>query len=323
MNLPQIDIGIVILVLAVLTVFVSVLGLAYPLMQADPLASRLKHVTRRREELSKAQKERLHKPRAQLVKGRVGFMKMVLDRLKLQGQTTSRALRAKLARAGWRGQVPMITYVFIRSTLPIAFGLVAALILAGADKPWLTINVKVLLAFVAAAVGYYLPGVLVANAIQRRQQELVRFFPDALDLMVLCVEAGLSLDQAIKRVASDMEESSAALAEEFALTDAELAWLGDRRAAFENLAERSGLEEFRSFALALIQAERHGTSLGRILRVLAEENRDARMLRAEEKAGRLPATLTVPMVCFFLPVLFIVLIGPAIIQTIQTMSQLH
>lgn len=322
-DLPQIDVGILILVLATLTVFVSVVGLAFPLMQADPLASRLKHVTKRRKELSQQQKERLKTSRVQLARGRVGFMKMVLDRLKLQGQTTSRALRARLARAGWRGQVPMITYVFARLSVPIAFGLVAALILAGADKPWLTINVKVLIGFVAAGVGFYVPGLIVANAIQRRQQELARYFPDALDLMVLSVEAGLSLDQAIKRVSADIEESSPVLAEEFALTDAELAWLGDRRAAFENLGDRTGLEEFRSLALALIQAERHGTSLGRILRVLAEENREARMMRAEEKAGRLPATLTVPMITFFLPVLFIVLIGPAIIQTIHTMTRLH
>jgi tight adherence protein C len=318
MSLLGIDLDFVVLVLAALTVFASVLGLAYPLLQADPLASRLKHVTKRREELSKQQTQRLQETRRQRANSRDGFMKMVLDRLRLQGQTTSRALRMKLARAGWRGQVPMITYVFARVATPVALGMVAALILIGADKPMLTTNVKILIAAAAAAFGYYLPGIIVANVVQRRQQELMRHFPDALDLMVLCVEAGLSLDAALTRVASDIEENSPVLAEELGLTSAELALLGDRRAAIENLAERTGLEDFKSFAMALIQSERYGTSLGTILRVLARDNRDARMTRAEEKAGRLPATLTVPMITFFMPVLFIVLIGPAIIQTIRT-----
>lgn len=320
MSMLGIGLDVVILALAALTVFASVVGLAYPLLKSDPLASRLNHVTKRREELSTQQKERLRTTRRQRASNRVGFMKMVLDRLKLQGQTTSRALRAKLARAGWRGQVPVITYVFARLTMPVALGLLAALILFGADKHGLSTNVKVLIGFGAAAIGYYIPGVFVANMIQRRQQELIRHFPDALDLMVLCVEAGLSLDAALTQVASDMVESAPVLAEELDLANAELALLGDRRAAFENLAERTGLEDFRSFVLALIQAERYGTSLGVILRVLAKENRAARMMRAEEKAGRLPATLTVPMITFFLPVLFIVLIGPAIIQTIRTLQ---
>ena len=318
MSLLGIDLEFVILVLAALAVFASILGLAYPLLQSDPLASRLKQVTKRREELSKQQKERVQETRRQRTSSRVGFMKMVLDRLRLQSQTTSRALRSKLARAGWRGQVPMITYVFARLAVPLALALVAALILIGADKPGLTTNVKILIGFVAAVFGYYLPGIIVANVIQRRQHELLRHFPDALDLMVLCVEAGLSLDAALTRVAADIEDNSPVLAEELGLTSAELALLGDRRAAFENLAERTGLDDFKSFSMALIQAERYGTSLGSILRVLAKENRDARMTRAEEKAGRLPATLTVPMITFFLPVLFIVLIGPAIIQTIRT-----
>ena len=318
MSMIGISLDIVILALAALTVFASIVGLAYPLLQSDPLASRLKNVTKRREELSKQQNERLRETRRQRASSRVGFMKMVLNRLRLQGQTTSRGLRSKLARAGWRGQVPMITYVFARLTMPLALGLVAALILFGADKPGLTTNVKLLIGFAAAACGYYLPGIIVANVIQRRQHELMRHFPDALDLMVLCVEAGLSLDSALTRVGSDIEENSVVLAEELGLTSAELALLGDRRAAFENLADRTGLEDFKSFTMALIQAERYGTSLGVILRILAKENRDARMTRAEEKAGRLPATLTVPMITFFLPVLFVVLIGPAIVQTIRT-----
>ncbi len=318
MSFLDVNLDAVIMVVAALAVFASIVGLALPLLQSDPLDSRLKHVTQRREDLSRQQKARLQQTRRQRAAGRVGLMKLVLDRLKLQGRTGSRSLRAKLARAGWRGQVPMITYVFMQLAVPLAFGLVTALFLFGANKPTPSFNVKLLICFAAAVIGFYGPRIIVANAIARRQQELTRNFPDALDLLVLCVEAGLSLDAAFSRVASDMQENSPVLAEEFGLANAELALLGDRRLAFLNLAERTGLDEYKSFAMALNQAERYGTALGVILRVLAKENRAARLSRAEEKAGRLPATLTVPMITFFLPVLFIVLLGPAVIQTIRT-----
>ncbi|MBV8535563.1 MAG: type II secretion system F family protein, partial [Alphaproteobacteria bacterium] len=169
----------------------------------------------------------------------------------------------------------------------------------------------------AAAIGYCLPTVLVSNAVGRRQQELQRAFPDGLDLTVICVESGLSLDAAFSRVADELDSSARALAEEIGLTTAELTFLSDRRQALENLAERTGTAPVKALVTALIQSERYGTPLGTALRVVSQESRDARMSKAEEKAASLPAKLTVPMVTFFLPVLFMVLIGPMIIQVIQ------
>jgi tight adherence protein C len=318
MSPAGIDLETAIVVAASLLAFTAAVGIALPLLERDRRAARIKAVTRRREELTAEQRERLEAIRRRRASAKVGLMKAVLDRLKLEGRTASRALRLKLARAGWRGQTPVVTYVFMQVVTPVAAALFAALVVFGAERADLSVATKIVATLLAAAAGFFLPRVIVANAIQRRQQELTRGFPDALDLLVLCVEAGLSLDAAISRVAAEMQDSAPVLAEEFGLTSAELALLGDRRAAFVNLAERTGLEDFKSLAVALNQAEKYGTSLGTILRVLARENRDHRMLKAENKAGRLPATLTVPMITFFMPALFIVLLGPALIQTIRT-----
>jgi tight adherence protein C len=182
----------------------------------------------------------------------------------------------------------------------------------------MTISFPVLLMVMAAAavIGFFFPNIIVSNAIQKRQQELTRSFPDALDLLVICVEAGLSIEAAFSRVADEIAEACPPLAEELGLTTAELAFLGDRRQAFENLSDRTGLEGTKSLATSLIQAEKYGTPVALALRVLSQENREARMSKAEKKAGALPAQLTVPMILFFLPALFVVLIGPAIIQVI-------
>jgi tight adherence protein C len=155
---------------------------------------------------------------------------------------------------------------------------------------------------------------MLTNTITKRQQALSRSFPDALDLMVICVEAGVSIEAAFQRVTEEMVESTPVIAEEIALTSAELAFLGDRRQAYENLAERTGLPAIKSLCTALLQSERYGTPVSVALRVLAQENREARMAAAEKKAAALPAKLTVPMIIFFLPVLFMVIIGPAAIQ---------
>jgi tight adherence protein C len=175
--------------------------------------------------------------------------------------------------------------------------------------------------FGAGLIGFYLPSILLTNAITRRQQDIQRKFPDALDLMVICVEAGLSLEAALGRVVEELGADAPALCEELGLTTAELAFLSDRRQALENLAERAGTQPIRSLVTALIQSERYGTPLGAALRVVSQESRDSRMAKAEEKAASLPAKLTVPMVSFFLPVLFMVLIGPTIIQVIRTFSR--
>jgi tight adherence protein C len=209
----------------------------------------------------------------------------------------------------------------MRAILPLIFASVAALLIFSSKNLELAPLMKLLICAMAAAVGYFIPGILVANTIKKRQQQIIRGFPDALDLMVICVEAGISLEQALTRIAQEIGDMSPILAEEVGLTTAELAYLGDRRRALENFAARTGAEPVKALTVSLLQSEKYGTPLGVALRVLSRENRDERMARAEQKAGSLPAALTVPMILFFLPVLFIVLIGPAIIQIVQTFQE--
>jgi tight adherence protein C len=174
--------------------------------------------------------------------------------------------------------------------------------------------VKLAIVMGAAWLGMRVPALFLKNLITRRQQSIRRAWPDALDLLLICVESGMSIDAAFRKVSEEIGSQSIALAEELALTTAELSYLQDRRQAYENLSKRTGMEAVKSICTALIQAERYGTPLGQALRVLAQENRDMRMSEAEKKAAALPPKLTVPMILFFLPVLFVVILGPAAIR---------
>jgi tight adherence protein C len=167
---------------------------------------------------------------------------------------------------------------------------------------------------VAAYLGVKAPEIYLKNAITKRQLVMRRAWPDALDLLLICVEAGMSIEQAFRRVSTEVGTQCVPMAEELALTTAELSYLAERRMAYENLGNRTGLESVKSVATALMQAERYGTPLGQALRVLAQESRDIRMNEAEKKAAALPPKLTVPMIVFFLPVLFVVIMTPALIQ---------
>lgn len=312
---------IVPLVFSVLA-FLTIVGLGLPWLQPDMFAARLKVIKRRREELSLQRRQRLEasRPAIRRLSGRVDFMRMVLEKLNFKNLTEQPELKKKLVRAGWRGPGPLITFSFLRLVLPFAAAGVTALFLFGSASIHASSLILTLICLGAALVGYILPTVLVSNAVGRRQQEIQRSFPDGLDLTVICVEAGLSLDAAFSRVADELDSDARALAEEIGLTTAELAFLNDRRQALENLAERTGTPSVKALVTALIQSERYGTPLGTALRVVAQESRDARMAKAEEKAASLPAKLTVPMVTFFLPVLFMVLIGPTIIQVLKVFN---
>jgi tight adherence protein C len=244
----------------------------------------------------------------------VGLMRQVLDRMKLQSLIEDRSLRAKLAQAGWRRSSAAVVYVFARVAVPICVTGVALLYFSAPAYAKIAFQLRLCYAVLAGISLAYLPSLLLANAIQKRQKDLARAFPDALDLMVICVESGQSIEATFQRVTEEMVGSAPALAEEIALASAELAFLGDRRAAYGNLADRTGLQSVKSLTTALIQSERYGTPLSLALRVLSQENREARMSAAEKKAAALPAKLTVPMIVFFLPVLFMIIIGPAAIQ---------
>ena len=232
----------------------------------------------------------------------------------MENLTSSRELKQRLAAAGWRNQSAVFTFVFARFGAGLAFGLVTLFFLTVSEKFAQPLFVQLIISGALGSIGFYLPNLLVKNAIQKRQDEMTAGFPDSLDLLVICVEAGLSIEAAFGRVTEEISEQAPVLSEEFGLTSAELAFLGDRRQAYANFADRTALPAARSLATALIQSEKYGTPVSVALKILAQENRDDRMAKAEKKAGALPAQLTVPMILFFLPVLFLVIIGPAVIQ---------
>ena len=297
--------------------FATVVTLGVPYLERGGLDDRLKSVAARREELRARHHAALNK-KASLRVEPVSYMKATLDRFKLGNMLESENTKEKLSSAGYRGPAPLITFMFFRFVMPfIVFAVTLFYMFVVLHLSWPPLQ-KVGAAFLGALIGFYLPDIFVNNMIQRRQTSIMRAFPDALDLMLICVESGMSIESAFTRVASEIGTQSAELAEELALTTAELSYLPDRRQAFDNLAKRCGHSGVRAVATALNQAEKYGTPLGAALRVTATENREMRMQEAERKAASLPAKLTVPMIIFFLPCLFVVIMGPAII-TIKKM----
>jgi tight adherence protein C len=241
-------------------------------------------------------------------------IKAIVERFNLTKWVGQEEARLKLVQAGYRGQAPYVTYLFFRMVTPIATFLFAAFYVFVATDLDQTVTVKLGLCIAAAYIGMHLPLLMLKNKIKKRQLSIKRAFPDTLDLLLICVESGMSIEAAFKKVAEQVGSQSVPLAEELTLTTAELSYLQDRRMAYENLAKRTDLEGVKSVCMALQQAERYGTPLGSMLRVMAQENRDMRMSEAEKKAAGLPPKLTVPMIVFFLPVLFVVILGPAYIK---------
>jgi len=299
---------------AAIFAFATIVTLGLPLASRDSLGQRLKAVSQRREELRAKHLAALNAKRGALRSQPVGYMKSTLDRFKLGNLLESEDTREKLAGAGYRGQGPVVTFMFFRFIMPFAvFGLSLAYLFFVAHFSW-TSTMKVTVSLGMALLGFYLPDLFLNNVIARRQQSIMRAFPDALDLLLICVESGMSVEAAFQRVAAEIGVQSSELAEEFGLTTAELSYLPDRRQAFENLAQRCGHSGVKSVATALNQAEKYGTPMGQALRIAAQENREMRMAEAEKKAASLPAKLTVPMIVFFLPCLFVVILGPAIMK---------
>jgi tight adherence protein C len=242
------------------------------------------------------------------------FMQRAVENFQLNKWVGQEEAREKLVQAGYRGHAPYVTYLFFRMVTPIAALLLSTFyvfFVLHLDKPF---TIKLGICLFATYIGMHLPFLFLKNKIQKRQLSIRRAFPDALDLLLICVESGMSIEAAFKKVSGEIGSQSIALAEEFTLTTAELSYLPDRRQAYDNLAKRTDLEGVKSVCVALQQAERYGTPLAQTLRVLAQENRDMRMAEAEKKAAALPPKLTVPMILFFLPVLFIVILGPAAIR---------
>jgi len=315
------DPSFIISLLVALAVFATLFTLL-PALGGNPLKARMKSVALERDELRAKQRARLAAEADRRRKGlreeqSVG-MRAIVDRLDLRRALADENTVAKLRVAGFRGQNPLTKFLFFRLVLPFvffAFALVYLFALGG--LPEQPAFVKLFVAVIAAYAGFYAPVLYVNNRAQKRKQSIQLAWPDALDLMLICVESGMSVEAAMRRVAEEIGAQSVALAEELILTNAELSYLQERRQAYENLSNRTGLESVKSVAQALVQAERYGTPVAHALRVLAAESRDMRMNEAEKKAAALPPKLTVPMILFFLPVLFAIILGPAGIQVSQ------
>ena len=293
----------------------TVLTLAMPLIAGDALPKRMKSVALEREKIRQRERERLARGEKVVLRASPKqYMQQAVERFNLKKWVGQEEAREKLIQAGYRGEAPYVAYLFFRMVTPVIsviFGTIYVFGVLEINQPTI---VKVGFCIFAAYVGMQLPWLFLKNRITKRQISIRRAFPDALDLLLICVESGMSIEAAFKRVSDEIGSQSIALAEELTLTTAELSYLQDRRMAYENLAKRTGLEGVRSVCVALQQAERYGTPLAQTLRVLAQENRDMRMAEAEKKAAALPPKLTVPMILFFLPVLFIVILGPAAIK---------
>lgn len=306
------DPGFLAMLFAGFATFATVMTIAAPVFQQDRLDSRLKAVANRREELRR--KNRAETEKRSLRRRDTSMMKKFVDRLDLQKMLEDPNVANKLVQAGLRGPKPVSMFYFFRFSLPIVFGLGAFGYLWFVNDHDLTIQMRFAAVVFALAAGFYGPNIYLENLVQKRRSSIMRTFPDALDMKLICVESGMSIEQAFARVAEEIGTASAELAEELALTTAELSYLQDRRQAYYNLAERTNHPGVKGVAMALVQAEKYGTPLGSALRVMAKENRDLRVTEAEKKAAALPAKLTVPMIVFFLPVLFLVILGPAFIK---------
>ena len=303
-------------VLAAVSVFATILVLVMPILARDQMNQRMRVMALERDKLRSQRLAELSKERAGQARLRhtpKGFMKQIVDKLDLRAQFDNEELRNRLKMAGLRGQGPLVAYMFFRvAAPPLAFvaALVYLFLIANLQQ---SAGMKLLYALLAAGAGYYLPNLFIENLTQKRQKAIKVAFPEALDMLLICVQSGMSVEAAFGKVSKEIAGQCVELGEELSLTTAELSYLPDRRQAFENLALRTGLPSVKAVTTALIQAERYGTPVGQALRVMAKENRDMRMSEAEKKAAALPPKLTVPMILFFLPVLFLVILGPAAI----------
>jgi tight adherence protein C len=302
--------------LGTIAVVATVFALAMPLLSRDRMNQRMRVMAVERDKMrSQRLAEMAAKERqgAKLRQSSKGFMQQIVDKLDLRSQFDNEEIRNKLKTAGLRGQAPLVTYMFFRvAAPPIVFCVALFYLFVVSDFDY-SPHMKVVMAFGAGICGFYLPNIFVENLAQKRQQSIKQAFPDSLDMLLICVQSGMSVEAAFGKVAKEIIVQSIELGEELSLTTAELSYLGERRQAFENLGKRTGLPGVKAVATALIQAERYGTPVGTALRVMAKENRDIRMSEAERKAAALPPKLTVPMILFFLPVLFVVILGPAAI----------
>lgn len=291
----------------------TILTIALPYLNTDSLRRRMKAVSSERERIRLRERERLSKDRMGRVDESNPF-KALVARFNLIKWVGAGDEKTKLAQAGFRSPGAVYAFLVARVGAPLFmmfFGSIYMFFILQGDHALIT---RLGGALAITYIGFKLPDIWCKNVAQKRQLSIRRALPDALDLLVICVESGMSAEQAFKRVSEEIGTQSVALAEEMAITTAELSYLPTRRAPYENLAARTGVDGVKNITTVLIQAEKYGTPLGTALRVVSEESRHERLMEAEKKAAGLPPKLTVPMILFFLPVLFAVILTPAIIQ---------
>jgi tight adherence protein C len=306
-------------VMAALSATSALLVVFWPYLAPDTLGTRMRVMVTERDRIRIRERARLNggdknKKWQSLRPEPKKLFQQIVDRFNLAKDAEDGEMARMLRMAGYRGHGPVVTFLAVRLIAPLAMLLLASLYVFVALKLNQPLAVKLGIVLAATTLGYYAPFIYVRNQITKRQKAIRLAWPDALDLMLICVESGMSMEAALLKVSGEIGSQSVELAEELSLTTAEMSFLQNRRQAYENLGTRTGLENVRSVVTSLIQAEKYGTPLGQSLRVLAQDGRDERMGAAEKKAAALPPKLTVPMIIFFLPVLFAVIMGPAGIQ---------
>ena len=301
-------------ILAGLAAFAVMMAIYAAITIKDPMAKRVKSLNDRREELKAGIVTSGTKKRASLVRksDTTDKVKDSLGKLNVLEQSQLKIVQQKLAWAGYRNKELAVIIIGLRMILPVVLGGVGFVMIYVLDtfpdwSPMFRLAITAGLLF----AGYKGPEIYLSNQASKRTKEIQKGLPDALDLLVICAEAGLTVDAAFNRVAKELGRAYPELGDEFALTAIELSFLNERKMAFDNLAYRVNLEAVKGVVTTMIQTERYGTPLASALRVLSAEFRNERMMRAEEKAARLPAIMTIPLIMFILPTLFVVILGPA------------
>ena len=303
-------------ILAAIATMATIVTVAMPLIETDTLTQRMKAVATDRESIRARERARLlaDKSKQSLRQEPKVYMKQIVERFNLSKWLGTDKAKLQMAMAGFRGPQAEVAFLFFRLVTPILSLTVSAFYIFAIADFGLSLFPKIGIIIFFTYLGLKGPEIYLKNMISKRQASMGRSFPDAMDLLLICVESGMSIEHAFRKVAQEIGNQSVQLAEELTLTTAELSYLPDRRSAYENLGLRTGIDSVKQIVTVLIQAERYGTPLGAALRVVSKESRDNRMLLAEKKAAALPPKLTVPMILFFLPVLFAVIMTPAIIQ---------
>lgn len=312
--------NLIIAFMSAMSVFCAIVVVSWPYLARDPLSARMRSLADERERIRLRERERLDGEASlpPLRKEPKKLFKKIVAYLDLTQRASIGDTGRMLRMAGYRGQAAVVTFLAIRLIAPFAIFAISLSYIFFVLNLHQPMALKLFIAMGCAGVGYYVPTIYLKNRTTKRQQAISRAWPDALDLMLICVESGMAIEAAFRKVSEEIGTQSIELAEELGLTTAEMSYLQDRRQALENLGERTGLDAIKAVVASLKQAEKHGTSIGQSLRVLAQESRNMRISLAEKKAAALPPKLTVPMILFFLPVLFAVIITPAAIQVALT-----